>query len=531
MTAPCPGKKGIFSLSVEDIIHTGGLILYLAVVFLPAGALFCLSFLSYVQDPFYYLEYLIPDIRQFSLFFTSIFLSFTVSAGTMATGFFAAVFLWRTKIKILANLKWLIFILIPVPPYVYALSCSSAAGVAGVSFTGWTAVYFVYLISFLPFSILICLLGLASVKSDFIDAGRIFSPDGEVFSKIIAGLSKPFLIAGGIIIFLLCLMDYSVPSLYSRSVYPLEIFAEYSSSGDTSGAFLMALPLVFISVLLVLTAVRYIKEISWEFSKNPDHSINQLKFPGYVNYIKITAFLIAFAGVFVLFITLISETGSAGLFFSSVTNAMDNIRTTIVICFISSVVCIPAALAVSKELIKNHKYSNLWWILVLFPLVLPPPLTGMGLISLWNGFMPFVLHGTLIVPVFALLSRFTSFAVIILFVFSKSGDTLLIDAAQIFSRGYLDSLKGIILPLLMPGIAGASALFFALGLGELGATLIVMPPGEATITMRIYNYLHYGGSETVAGLCLFMTLLTAAAGLIVLIAIKRDNHSERYADD
>ena len=293
----------------------------------------------------------------------------------------------------------------------------------------------------------------------------------------------------------------------------------------------MALPLVFISVLLVLTAVRYIKEISWEFSKNPDHSINQLKFPGYVNYIKITAFLIAFAGVFVLFITLISETGSAGLFFSSVTNAMDNIRTTIVICLISSVVCIPAALAVSKELIKNHKYSNLWWILVLFPLVLPPPLTGMGLISLWNGFMPFVLHGTLIVPVFALLSRFTSFAVIILFVFSKSGDTLLIDAAQIFSRGYLDSLKGIILPLLMPGIAGASALFFALGLGELGATLIVMPPGEATLTMRIYNYLHYGGSETVAGLCLFMTLLTAAAGLIVLIAIKRDNHSERYADD
>ena len=52
---------------------------------------------------------------------------------------------------------------------------------------------------------------------------------------------------------------------------------------------------------------------------------------------------------------------------------------------------------------------------------------------------------------------------------------------------------------------------FALTLGELGATLLVIPPGQSTLTLRLYNYLHYGASEEVAGLSLLLTVLLVAA--------------------
>jgi len=68
------------------------------------------------------------------------------------------------------------------------------------------------------------------------------------------------------------------------------------------------------------------------------------------------------------------------------------------------------------------------------------------------------------------------------------------------------------LPLLLPGLLAGASLVFALTLGELGATLIVAPPGQSTLTLRIYNYLHYGASDVVAGLCLAMLLFTLAAG-------------------
>jgi len=42
----------------------------------------------------------------------------------------------------------------------------------------------------------------------------------------------------------------------------------------------------------------------------------------------------------------------------------------------------------------------------------------------------------------------------------------------------------------------------------------VVPPGQPTLTLRIYNYLHYGASDVVAGLCLAMLLLTLAAGAL-----------------
>jgi iron(III) transport system permease protein len=45
-------------------------------------------------------------------------------------------------------------------------------------------------------------------------------------------------------------------------------------------------------------------------------------------------------------------------------------------------------------------------------------------------------------------------------------------------------------------------------MGELGATLLVTPPGKSTLSIRIYTLMHYGAGELVACLSLALVALS-----------------------
>jgi iron(III) transport system permease protein len=141
------------------------------------------------------------------------------------------------------------------------------------------------------------------------------------------------------------------------------------------------------------------------------------------------------------------------------------------------------------------------------------------LISLWSRAVWPDFYGSSAMPALAALARFAPLAAIVLLAQLRNIDPLLIDAAHVFQVKAQQTWVQIWLPLLAPGMLAAAGIAFALTSGELGATLIVAPPGQATLTMRIYNYLHYGASSDVAGLCLMMAVVTLAAGCLALLAL------------
>jgi iron(III) transport system permease protein len=95
----------------------------------------------------------------------------------------------------------------------------------------------------------------------------------------------------------------------------------------------------------------------------------------------------------------------------------------------------------------------------------------------------------------------------------------LLDAARLLETSRLRTWLLVRLPLLAPGLLASTGLVFCLTLSELSATLLVAPPGQSTLTLRLYNYLHYGASETVAGLTLVLTGLVLAFALLAAIAL------------
>jgi iron(III) transport system permease protein len=108
--------------------------------------------------------------------------------------------------------------------------------------------------------------------------------------------------------------------------------------------------------------------------------------------------------------------------------------------------------------------------------------------------------------------RFAPVGAIILLAQLRRMDHELIEAAYILQKSSLQTLFEVKIPLLLPGLLATAGFVFVFSTGELGATLLVIPPGEETLTLRIYNYLHYGATDVVASLGLLMTFLAFLFG-------------------
>ena len=84
---------------------------------------------------------------------------------------------------------------------------------------------------------------------------------------------------------------------------------------------------------------------------------------------------------------------------------------------------------------------------------------------------------------------------------------------------WLRTVRGIVLPQMRVGVAGAWVVAFVLAFGELGTSILVAPPGEATLPIRIYTLIANTPSSNVAMLALLQSavifLPVAAFGAVV----------------
>ena len=71
--------------------------------------------------------------------------------------------------------------------------------------------------------------------------------------------------------------------------------------------------------------------------------------------------------------------------------------------------------------------------------------------------------------------------------------------------GWLRTVRGIILPQLRIGVGAAWVVAFVLAFGELGASILVAPPGEATLPIRIYTIIANTPPSSVAMLALLQS--------------------------
>ena len=157
-------------------------------------------------------------------------------------------------------------------------------------------------------------------------------------------------------------------------------------------------------------------------------------------------------------------------------------------------------------------------------LAMPGPVLGISLIPVlnqphdsmlwWLGelynslFSPWLLQTIRLLPV-ATLAMAAAFA---------SVPTALLDAARVAGIVWWQQLLRVALPLAARMMAATWLIVFALSVGELASTILVMPPGRQTLAIHLFNLLHYGVEDQVAAVALLLlALLMLLAGAIVAV--------------
>ncbi len=104
-------------------------------------------------------------------------------------------------------------------------------------------------------------------------------------------------------------------------------------------------------------------------------------------------------------------------------------------------------------------------------------------------------------------------------------DPRLIQASRTLGAGWCDAMLTVIFPLSLRGVIAGSALMFARGLGEFGATIIVagnMPGVTQTIPLAIYDYASSPSGDTMA-----MALCTVSVVISIAVLLFHEYLSRR----
>lgn len=504
--------------------------IFAAIVYLPITILFS-DGLNLIAREMDFLTLTIPMGRQLILFLRTISYGAAVGISVVLIGLIAGSIIWSCRSKFMFNFVNLLFglslIMVLVPSYVHALAWSSLLwwfsslldilGIRGPQAQGIVASWWVMVMALIPMGLGFSLIGYKCIDNTLVESGRILKDDMAVFKNIILPLALPTAAAGGIFAFLLTVLDYSVPSLFLINTYSLEIFAEFSATNQPARAFLLSLPLMVVTSILVYYVAVIFPGIASGLTKIQNKSLH-LVFPNWFKMLQGGFLVVIFLQVAIPLISLVLKVGNLENFLLSLKHAGRELVFTILLSSVTALTAIILATGMGVKL-ASAKSSKVWWAFAALPLALPAPLAGIGIIALYSKTFLQVFYGSLWMPVMACLVRFMPLAVVVIAVQIKRIDNNLLDAARVFQRNYFHGIFRINLPLLFPGIAAAFLITFVLTAGELGATLIVVPPGYSTLTMRIYNFMHYGSSELIAGLCLSLLGISMVFGFAAYLIL------------
>jgi iron(III) transport system permease protein len=153
-------------------------------------------------------------------------------------------------------------------------------------------------------------------------------------------------------------------------------------------------------------------------------------------------------------------------------------------------------------------------------MAVPGPLVGIAVIGLLNRpevpALTYLYDQTIAAPWLALAVRSLPPAIFILWHTLRTIPPEMLDAAAVDGAGPVARFWRIALPCRWSAFLLAWTVAMAVSLGELAANILVVPPGVTTLSIRIFNLLHYGVEDQVAGICLALVLLFAGVAALIL---------------
>ncbi len=396
-----------------------------------------------------------------------------------------------------------------------------------------------------PLAVLAIASALARRQSSAEEAALLETGPFAVLRRITLPLASGGIAVGACLVFLFAMTEFGVPeSLRSLPVLVSEVYAQAGVFFDMKMALAAALTVLAVAavaigaVALVFRWAGLAGNESTE-TDNTDGGGQIARLPG-LRAARVMAWVLgvlpAAAIVGLLLATANGPHGPWPVWKTTWQTAHDEVWFTI---RLGLALALLAALVGSLlgSVLANLRKPWIGRLLIAAPLVIPGPVFGVAVQVLLRrppGSLPFgfddvlanfaLTHGPLLV---VWTVRFAPVVALLVERLLRAIPREEWEIAALEGGGWLARWHNVAWPHVWPGVAGGAMIAFALCLGEVGAAILLMPPGTTTLGVRLLTLMHYAPTGQVSALCLLVLMPGVVAYLIgaALLALKTRKQS------
>jgi iron(III) transport system permease protein len=507
-------------LSSRTVVIGSAVVLFIACCVLPVAYLLTVPLST--GDVSYRALWL--DARQQGLLWNTARLG--VGTALLATGLGAplGLALARMDLRRKALLRIVLAAPVVLPPYVVALAWTYLG--SSNDLAEWTyslpAATVVLGLVFYPLSMLATEVALRRIDGRLEEAAVLSAPPHLVLRRITLPLAAPSVLAAALVIFVLSVSEFGVPGLLRVRVYTTEVFTAFAALYDFSRAVLLAIPLLVLCLLVATVAAVLAGERL--VSTRRGSGTRPALLPEWQKAAEATAITTAAIALGLPVLVLAREALRAESLPAIVEGSGRAITNSLLLATIGATAVVGLAVWLGYARARARgRFGQLADIVFVVAFAVPSTIVGVGLIGLWNrpGFAG-ALYGTDVMFILGYLARFVPVAALAIAATIRYVLVSHEEAAAVSGAGWLRTMTRVVLPQIRHGLLIAWAIAFVLAFGELGVSILVAPPGEATLPIRIYTIIANTPPSHVAALALLQTvvILSPLAMLAMAVSVR-----------
>jgi iron(III) transport system permease protein len=482
---------------------------------LPLGYMIAMSFGGQDRGTAPYLDLLL-DSRQRGLLFNTALLGGGTAITASILGVPLGIALARMGLPLKTGLRILLAAPALLPSYVVGLAWLYLGG--GSWMPSLPAAVIVLTVVLYPLSMLMTEAAVRGIEPRLEEAAALTATPARVLWLITFPLVVPSVVAAALVIFVLAVSDFGVPALLRVPVYTTEIFTAFAAFYNFGRATALAVPLLAVALVVALVSVRLAGDqliaTRRTFAGGEPETFDRWRGP--VTVVVTCVVLCALVSPLAI---LASEARQVRSWDSVLAGSGHAIQNSLALAALgATLVCLLAMCLGYARARAGHGAGIVTDVLFIVLFAVPGTIVGVALIGVWNRPGPAgAIYATNGMFLLAYLARFTPLAALALAANLRRVPSSQEEVAAVSGARWFRTLVRIVLPQIRLGLLVIWVIVFTLAFGELGASVLVSPPGESTLPIRIYTLIANAPPAHVAGLVLLqVTVIFAPLALLGL---------------
>ena len=324
-----------------------------------------------------------------------------------------------------------------------------------------------------------------------------------------------------ILTLVLALNNFAVPAILQVKVFPAEVWVRFNTTFDYGAALELSWPLVLAPLLLVLCLRGGGTAWSWQSHPAAARAIRRQLGAAWRRSGALAALLLVGFSLGVPLWQLAGNGETWRQLWPAVAAGQSAIFHSVLFAAVSATLVVALALLTWRRPLG----LALW-----LPFFMPGVLLGIGLIWVFNRRGLTAFYQSSAIVFLAYVVRYAALGWNTVARALRSGDPTLVDLARLEGASAWQILRHIHWPQIAAQIGAAWYVTYLLCLWDVETLVLIVPPGGESLSLRVFNLLHYGHNPQVNALCLLLLVL-ALLPLPVGMALQNFNSSRQERQD